>query len=83
MKFLVHFLDDWLDFRYAELVSLLELLQLQPGCVIKPSDNYGIYDYSIEKQHYDDDDDRGWRDFLTDLRQNVNKSSKVEHFMVS
>jgi tRNA (guanine10-N2)-methyltransferase len=68
-QYLVHFLDDWLDFRLAEFVALLELNNLDPSQVIIPSDNVCFGGEANEVT---------WKKCLDAFRY----SPKVQHFLI-
>lgn len=68
-QYLVHFLDDWLDFRLAEFIALLELNNLDPSQVILPSDNVSV---EIEPAEHN------WKKYLDLFRY----SPKVQHFLI-
>lgn len=71
-KYLVHFLDDWLDFRFAEFISLLSLNNLNPEDVIVPLDNIKHHDV------FGSNTELSWSDYLSALRH----SKKLQHFLI-
>lgn len=68
-QYLVHFLDDWLDFRLAEFIALLELNNLDPSHVIIPSENVYFGGEPVEDN---------WKKYLDELRY----APKVQHFLI-
>lgn len=79
-KYLVHLLDEWIDFRYAELFALLELCRLNPQEVIywKTIEQSGGFEFRKFEGSAEE-----FVTFTASKRQHASNSRNgVDHFIV-
>lgn len=82
-KYLIHFLDEWTDFRYSEFIALLHLFRIDPLTVFPYRLNQKeITTDSNETNEYLSSDRSNEEIIFSKYIQSLRESKEIEHFMI-